>query len=81
MLIRFFRMLFFGLKTDRMNKSALLGSPILIMERGEGKSEHKWIPKFISTGLVGEECLGSKTKIKVNPSHESATELATAMHF
>jgi hypothetical protein len=51
------------------------------MKRGEGKGEHKWIPKFILKGLEEEECLGSKTKVEVNPSPESATELATAMHF
>ncbi|MDH4201352.1 MAG: hypothetical protein OEV87_00465 [Phycisphaerae bacterium] len=65
----------------KMSNFTLLGSPLLILERGEGKSEHKWIQKFILNELAWEEFLGSKTKIKVNPSHESATELATAMHF
>ena len=34
MLIRFFRMLIFSLKTDRMNKSALLGEPHLHIPPG-----------------------------------------------
>ena len=64
-----------------MNKFTLLEAPCGTTHNASGIIEHKWIPKFISNRLDWEEFLGSKTKIKVNPSPESATELATEMHF
>ena len=65
----------------KMNKFTLLEAPCGAMQNASRIIEHKWVPKIISNRLDWEECLGSKTKIKVNPSHEFATELATAMHF